>query len=159
MTNIIAFSIVWFVYEFFLSAQLQVVPVLELAEQKIRELQLLPNNLNIKWIQYDDKCDASYATISAMDGYGMNCAHVLFGPACDYALGKFMLVLIVVVVFAKREFISARLIYYSTIKFCIIIWESFQLFLPWISTEAQAKGCAIQQLVGFVIKITFHTHS
>lgn len=74
----------------------QVVPVLELAEQKIRELQLLPNNLNIKWIQYDDKCDASYATISAMDGYGMNCAHVLFGPACDYALGKFKIFLLVV---------------------------------------------------------------
>lgn len=63
-------------------------PVLELAEKEVRTRQLLPDNISIKWIPYDDKCDASYATISAMDGYGMDCGHVLFGPTCDYALGK-----------------------------------------------------------------------
>lgn len=64
-------------------------PVIELAEQKLRLQQILPENIKFKWTSYDDRCDASYATISAMDGYGMDCAHVLFGPACDYALGKF----------------------------------------------------------------------
>lgn len=63
-------------------------PVLELAEKEVRRRQLLPQNLSIKWTQYDDKCDASYATISAMDGYGIDCSHVLFGPACEFALGK-----------------------------------------------------------------------
>ncbi|RVE44225.1 hypothetical protein evm_011124 [Chilo suppressalis] len=32
-------------------------------------------------------CDAAYAVISAIDAYN-DCAHVFFGPACDYALGK-----------------------------------------------------------------------
>lgn len=63
-------------------------PVLELAEREVRIRQLIPANLTIKWIPYDDKCDPSYATISAMDGYGIDCGHVLFGPTCDYALGK-----------------------------------------------------------------------
>lgn len=62
-------------------------PVLELAEREVRARKLLPNSLAIKWIPYDDKCDASYATISAMDGYGIDCGHVLIGPTCDYALG------------------------------------------------------------------------
>lgn len=63
-------------------------PVLELAEREVRRRELIPKNLTIKWIPYDDKCDASYATISAMDGYGMDCGHVLFGPTCDYSLGN-----------------------------------------------------------------------
>lgn len=61
---------------------------MELAEERVRQLQLFPAEVDFKWMQYDDKCDAAYATIAAMDGYGMNCAHVLFGPFCDYALGK-----------------------------------------------------------------------
>lgn len=63
-------------------------PVLHLAELRVRELQLLPASVRIEWLQYDDRCDASYATIAAMDGYGIGCAHVLFGPTCEYALGK-----------------------------------------------------------------------
>lgn len=66
-------------------------PVLELAEREVRRRQLIPTDLSIKWIPYDDKCDASYATISAMDGYGIDCGHVLFGPTCEYALGKWQI--------------------------------------------------------------------
>lgn len=69
-------------------------PVLELAEREVRRRELLPKNLTIKWIPYDDKCDASYATISAMDGYGMDCGHVLFGPTCDYSLGNLLSIFI-----------------------------------------------------------------
>lgn len=72
------------VYNF---CEFQVMPVLELAEREVRRRQLIPTDLSIKWIPYDDKCDASYATISAMDGYGIDCGHVLFGPSCEYALG------------------------------------------------------------------------
>lgn len=72
------------VYDF---CEFQVMPVLELAEREVRRRQLIPTDLSIKWIPYDDKCDASYATISAMDGYGIDCGHVLFGPSCEYALG------------------------------------------------------------------------
>lgn len=68
--------------------EFQVMPVLELAEREVRRRQLIPTDLSIKWIPYDDKCDASYATISAMDGYGIDCGHVLFGPSCEYALGE-----------------------------------------------------------------------
>lgn len=63
-------------------------PVLKLAEREVFNRQILPRNIDLKWISFDDKCDASYATISAMDGFGMHCGHVLFGPACDYALGN-----------------------------------------------------------------------
>lgn len=70
-------------------------PVLELAEREVRRRQLIPKNLTIEWIPYDDKCDASYATISAMDGYG-DCGHVLFGPTCDYSLGNTIFILIFV---------------------------------------------------------------
>lgn len=62
-------------------------PALELAEFEVRKRELIPTDMSIKWIPYDDKCDASYATISAMDGYGIDCGHVIFGPTCDYALG------------------------------------------------------------------------
>lgn len=66
----------------------QVMPVLELAEHEVRRRQLIPASLSIKYIPYDDRCDPSYATISAMDGYAIDCGHVLFGPTCDYALGN-----------------------------------------------------------------------
>lgn len=70
-------------------------PVLKLAEGDIRTRQLLPDNLKIKWIPYDDKCDASYATISAMDGW-KECGHIILGPTCDYALGKNKWIIIII---------------------------------------------------------------
>ncbi|XP_039971238.1 uncharacterized protein LOC120782814 [Bactrocera tryoni] len=61
-------------------------PVLHLADQYIRENSLLPPQLNLEWMTGDVKCDAAYASIKAMDGIVKNCAHVVFGPVCDYAL-------------------------------------------------------------------------
>lgn len=63
-------------------------PTLELAEYYIRKEQILPSYVKFSWISYDDRCDASYAAIGAMDSYGKDCVHVFFGPACDFALGK-----------------------------------------------------------------------
>lgn len=67
----------------------KILPALELAEQQIKKQQILPKNVKFEWMAYDDKCDASYAAVSAMDAYGKDCAHVIFGPACDYALGEY----------------------------------------------------------------------
>ncbi|XP_054081136.1 atrial natriuretic peptide receptor 1 isoform X1 [Zeugodacus cucurbitae] len=61
-------------------------PVLHLADQYIRENSLLSPQLNFEWMTGDVKCDAAYASIKAMDGIVKNCAHVVFGPVCDYAL-------------------------------------------------------------------------
>lgn len=56
--------------------------------QKISEMKLLPDNLNIVAKFYDDHCDQSHAMISAMDGHFDSCGDVIFGPVCDYALGN-----------------------------------------------------------------------
>lgn len=62
--------------------------VWDLALQRIHTMGLLPDNLNIVGKFYDDHCDQSRAIISAMDGHFKDCADVLFGPVCDYALGN-----------------------------------------------------------------------
>lgn len=62
-------------------------PTLDLAEEEIRRRQLLPENLTIRWIPYDDRCDASFSLLSAIDAYSDDCVHVFFGPVCEYALG------------------------------------------------------------------------
>lgn len=62
--------------------------VWDLSLQKIGEMQLLPQNLNIIGEFYDDKCDQSHAMINAMDSHFKHCADVIFGPVCDYALGR-----------------------------------------------------------------------
>lgn len=63
-------------------------PVFELAEQRIREDEILPRYVHLNWTTYDDNCESSLATISAVNGFTSDCAHVQFGPTCDYALGK-----------------------------------------------------------------------
>lgn len=66
--------------------QMQV--VWDLALKRISAMKLLPDNVNIVAKFYDDHCDQSRAIISAMDGHFKDCADVLFGPVCDYALGN-----------------------------------------------------------------------
>lgn len=64
--------------------------VWDLSLKKIQEMKLLPDYLQISSNFYDDRCDQSMAMISAMDGHTKDCADVIFGPVCDYALGKFI---------------------------------------------------------------------
>ncbi|KAJ6636160.1 hypothetical protein Bhyg_14747, partial [Pseudolycoriella hygida] len=64
----------------------KVLPVFELAEQRIRKDEILPRNVKIHWKTYDDNCESSLATISAVNGFTSDCAHVQFGPICDYSL-------------------------------------------------------------------------
>ncbi|XP_050354958.1 atrial natriuretic peptide receptor 1 isoform X2 [Nymphalis io] len=70
-------------------ANLQVVePVLELALQHDSVRDAFPSWLSFEWMTYDvTDCDAAYAVISAIDAYN-DCAHVFFGPSCDYALAS-----------------------------------------------------------------------
>lgn len=63
-------------------------PVFELAEEKIRKDEILPKYVHLNWRTYDDNCESSLATISAVNGFTSDCAHVQFGPICDYSLGK-----------------------------------------------------------------------
>lgn len=72
----------------FVNCVLQVLPVFELAEQKIRKDEILPTYVHLNWTTYDDNCESSLATISAVNGFTSDCAHVQFGPICDYSLGK-----------------------------------------------------------------------
>lgn len=62
--------------------------ILKEAEKEIKSQHLIPSHIKFEWMLHDDRCDASYAVIQAMDGVVMNCAHVIFGPVCDYPLGK-----------------------------------------------------------------------
>lgn len=62
-------------------------PTLILAEESIREMGLINENVTIEWMNFDDQCDASYSLISAIDAYADGCVHVIFGPVCEYALG------------------------------------------------------------------------
>ncbi|KAL0818843.1 hypothetical protein ABMA28_008163 [Loxostege sticticalis] len=59
---------------------------LALADEVIKDA--FPPGLTVDLTTYDViDCDAAYAVISAIDAYN-DCAHVFFGPSCDFALGK-----------------------------------------------------------------------
>ncbi|XP_053949468.1 uncharacterized protein LOC128857747 [Anastrepha ludens] len=70
----------------YIASMRSTMPVMYLAEQYLRKNSLLPPQLHFEWMTGDVKCEAAYATIKAMDGIARNCAHVVFGPVCDYAL-------------------------------------------------------------------------
>lgn len=67
---------------------LKVLPVLELAEQKIRDEKILPDLLKISWIPFDDQCKQEHATLSIIDAYAKNCSHLIIGSSCDYSLAS-----------------------------------------------------------------------
>ncbi|XP_039759867.1 atrial natriuretic peptide receptor 1 isoform X2 [Pararge aegeria] len=63
-------------------------PVFELALQDNAVQEVFPSWLQFEWMSYDvQDCDAAYAVISAIDAYN-DCAHVFFGPSCDFALAS-----------------------------------------------------------------------
>lgn len=68
-------------------------PLLERAINDAYKLEILPKWINIKLIEKDDRCDASFAQIASIDSYSYrkeNCVHVIFGPVCDYCLGMYI---------------------------------------------------------------------
>ncbi|KAL9889822.1 atrial natriuretic peptide receptor 1 isoform 2-T10 [Glossina fuscipes fuscipes] len=66
----------------------QTLAVLQVAEEYVHRTELLPNYIKFNWLPQDDKCEASYAVFKAMDAITKNCAHVIFGPVCDYPLAS-----------------------------------------------------------------------
>ena len=65
----------------------KVLPVLELARLFVMENKWLPSNVNLTFTGLDDRCSNMYGIFRALNAYS-HCAHVLLGPACEYALGK-----------------------------------------------------------------------
>uniref|UniRef100_A0A182P5S3 Receptor ligand binding region domain-containing protein n=1 Tax=Anopheles epiroticus TaxID=199890 RepID=A0A182P5S3_9DIPT len=65
----------------------RVQPVLEKAEGFIRREGIIPADVAIRWIPFDDRCEQARATVMAMDGTGSDyCGHLILGPSCDFAL-------------------------------------------------------------------------
>uniref|UniRef100_A0A182MJZ5 Receptor ligand binding region domain-containing protein n=1 Tax=Anopheles culicifacies TaxID=139723 RepID=A0A182MJZ5_9DIPT len=65
----------------------RVQPVLEKAEGFIRREGIIPSDVAIRWIPFDDRCEQARATVMAMDGTGSDsCGHLILGPSCDFAL-------------------------------------------------------------------------
>ncbi|CAB3227788.1 unnamed protein product [Arctia plantaginis] len=63
-------------------------PVLDLAMEDPVIKNTFPPWLSVEWLKHDvADCDAAYAVISAIDAFN-DCAHVFFGPACDFALAS-----------------------------------------------------------------------
>jgi hypothetical protein len=72
-------------YEMSLS---KVMPVLETARLFVMSNNWLPANVNLTFLPMDDRCSNVYSIFRALHAYS-TCAHVFFGPTCEYALGKF----------------------------------------------------------------------
>uniref|UniRef100_A0A182QA02 Receptor ligand binding region domain-containing protein n=1 Tax=Anopheles farauti TaxID=69004 RepID=A0A182QA02_9DIPT len=69
------------------ASQPRVLPVLEKALGKIRRDGIIPANVAIRLITFDDRCEQARATVMAMDGTGSDsCGHLILGPSCDFAL-------------------------------------------------------------------------
>uniref|UniRef100_A0A182YK89 Receptor ligand binding region domain-containing protein n=2 Tax=Anopheles stephensi TaxID=30069 RepID=A0A182YK89_ANOST len=65
----------------------RVQPALEKAEGFIRREGIIPADVAIRWIPFDDRCEQARATVMAMDGTGSDsCGHLILGPSCDFAL-------------------------------------------------------------------------
>lgn len=60
--------------------------MIEMAEERIRRDQILPDRVKISWMRYDDKCDVAVSTISVMDAYTKDCSHFVIGPSCEYCV-------------------------------------------------------------------------
>ncbi|KDR21693.1 Atrial natriuretic peptide receptor B, partial [Zootermopsis nevadensis] len=69
-------------YEMSLS---KVIPVLETARSFIMTKNWLPRNVNLTFVEMDDRCSNVYSIFRAFNAYS-TCAHVFLGPACEYAL-------------------------------------------------------------------------
>lgn len=69
-------------YEMSLS---KIMPVLEAAREQVINNNLLPPHVNLTFLPMDDRCSNVYSIFRALHAYSQ-CAHVFFGPSCEYAL-------------------------------------------------------------------------
>ena len=68
----------------------RVLPVMDMAAQDAERRGLWPASM-LTFLPGDDKCDAVYGQISAVDSYAHDCAHAFFGPTCEYSVGEYLL--------------------------------------------------------------------
>lgn len=62
----------------------KVQPALELANDKVKELGLIPNH-RLYFTFADSRCSATFSQIEAIDFYMEGKTRAFFGPVCDYA--------------------------------------------------------------------------
>jgi atrial natriuretic peptide receptor A len=67
----------------------KILPWLEAARQQVIDDNLLPPNVNLTFLPMDDRCSNIFSILKAQRAYSM-CAHVFFGPSCEYALGEYL---------------------------------------------------------------------
>lgn len=65
-------------------------PVIELADRRVQEDEILPDFIKFNWTYYDDKCNNALATINVIDAYKEHCSHFIIGPSCDFAVGEYI---------------------------------------------------------------------
>lgn len=66
----------------------KVVPSLYLAVADAKAKKILPKGIEFSFTEYDDQCKADEGQISAVEAYASNRPHVIFGPTCEYSVGK-----------------------------------------------------------------------
>ena len=92
-------------YEMSLS---KVLPVLETARQYVIDQKWLPPNVNLMFLPMDDRCSNVYSIFKALHAYS-TCAHVFFGPSCEYALGEYLHIFTLLSVFFFSQLLASLL--------------------------------------------------
>ncbi|KAL3290062.1 hypothetical protein HHI36_023431 [Cryptolaemus montrouzieri] len=62
--------------------------ILQLAVHDARKQNILGDQIEMIFKAFDDNCTQEYATIKVMQATADFCAHVIFGPICDYCLAS-----------------------------------------------------------------------
>jgi atrial natriuretic peptide receptor A len=92
-------------YEMSLS---KVLPVLEAARQQVISESWLPPNVDLTFLPMDDRCSNVYSIFRGFHAYS-TCAHVFFGPSCEYALGEFLAILRFLAVISVSPLVTSLL--------------------------------------------------
>lgn len=71
----------------FVQMKLQALETLTSAEIEAKSRGILHENITINYQGFDDKCSQEFATAQVIAANADFCAHVIFGPACDYCSG------------------------------------------------------------------------
>ena len=90
-------------YEMSLS---KILPWLESARVYVMDNNLLPPNVNLTFLPMDDRCSNVYSIFRALHAY-TTCAHVFFGPSCEYALGEFLAIFTFLSVFSVSALLTS----------------------------------------------------
>jgi hypothetical protein len=99
-------------YEMSLS---KVLPLLETARQYVIDNNWLPPNVNLTFLPMDDRCSNVYSIFKALHAYS-TCAHVFFGPSCEYALGEYLHIITLPSIFSFSPLLASLLGNHTTIN-------------------------------------------